>query len=66
MGRRRVHRLGAWDEDIAKLAGQPDVIAHGVLTMGLGAGFASAWSGDPVGVTFPCWETREHNARKGA
>ena len=28
-----------WDEDIAKLAGLPDVIAHGMLTMGLGAGF---------------------------
>jgi acyl dehydratase len=40
-----------WDEDIAKLAGLPDVIAHGMLTMGLGAGFASAWSGDPCAVT---------------
>ena len=40
-----------WDEDIAKLAGQPDVIAHGMLTMGLGAGFGSAWSGDPGAVT---------------
>ena len=40
-----------WDEDIAKLAGQPDVIAHGMLTMGLGAGFASAWSGDPGAIT---------------
>ncbi|MET0474797.1 MAG: fused (3R)-hydroxyacyl-ACP dehydratase subunits HadA/HadB [Mycobacterium sp.] len=40
-----------WDEDIAKLAGQPDVIAHGMLTMGLGAGFVSAWSGDPGAVT---------------
>jgi len=39
-----------WDEDIAKLAGLPDVIAHGMLTMGLGAGFASAWSGDPGAV----------------
>ncbi|MEH3141795.1 MAG: fused (3R)-hydroxyacyl-ACP dehydratase subunits HadA/HadB [Mycobacterium kyogaense] len=36
-----------WDEDIAKLAGLPDVIAHGMLTMGLGAGFASTWTGDP-------------------
>ncbi|PRC50097.1 (R)-hydratase, partial [Mycobacterium sp. ITM-2017-0098] len=27
-----------WDEQIAKLAGLPDVIAHGMLTMGLGAG----------------------------
>ena len=32
-------------------AGLPDVIAHGMLTMGLGAGFASAWSGDPGAVT---------------
>jgi acyl dehydratase len=40
-----------WDEDIAKLASLPDVIAHGMLTMGLGAGFASAWSGDPGAVT---------------
>jgi acyl dehydratase len=40
-----------WDEDIAKLAGLPDVIAHGMLTMGLGAGFASEWSGDPGAVT---------------
>lgn len=40
-----------WDEQIAKAAGLPDVIAHGMLTMGLGAGFASAWSGDPGAVT---------------
>ena len=40
-----------WDEAIAKLAGLPDVIAHGMLTMGVGAGFASAWSGDPGAVT---------------
>ncbi|OBK22929.1 (R)-hydratase [Mycobacterium asiaticum] len=40
-----------WDENLAKAAGLPDVIAHGMLTMGLGAGFASAWSGDPGAVT---------------
>ncbi len=40
-----------WDEAIAKLAGLPDVIAHGMLTMGLGTGFVSAWSGDPGAVT---------------
>ena len=40
-----------WDEEIAKLAGLPDVIAHGMLTMGLGAGFVSEWSGDPGAVT---------------
>ncbi len=40
-----------WDEEIAKQAGLPDVIAHGMLTMGLGAGYVSAWSGDPGAVT---------------
>ncbi|OBJ50894.1 fused (3R)-hydroxyacyl-ACP dehydratase subunits HadA/HadB [Mycobacterium sp. 1423905.2] len=40
-----------WDENLARLAGLPDVIAHGMLTMGLGAGFFSAWSGDPGAVT---------------
>ena len=40
-----------WDENLARLAGLPDVIAHGMLTMGLGAGFASAWTGDPGAVT---------------
>ncbi|HEU0192323.1 MAG TPA: fused (3R)-hydroxyacyl-ACP dehydratase subunits HadA/HadB [Mycobacterium sp.] len=39
-----------WDEHLAKMAGLPDVIAHGMLTMGLGAGFVSAWSGDPGAV----------------
>ncbi|MET7771982.1 fused (3R)-hydroxyacyl-ACP dehydratase subunits HadA/HadB [Nocardia sp. NPDC005366] len=40
-----------WDDRVARLAGLPDVIAHGMLTMGLGAGFVSAWSGDPGAVT---------------
>nr|WP_084160905.1 fused (3R)-hydroxyacyl-ACP dehydratase subunits HadA/HadB [Nocardia sp. BMG51109] len=40
-----------WDDSIARLAGLPDVIAHGMLTMGLGVGFVSAWSGDPGAVT---------------
>ncbi|OBG59482.1 MULTISPECIES: fused (3R)-hydroxyacyl-ACP dehydratase subunits HadA/HadB [unclassified Mycobacterium] len=40
-----------WDENVAKLAGQPDVIAHGMLTMGLGAAFISSWSGDPGAVS---------------
>ncbi|MGH3580252.1 MAG: fused (3R)-hydroxyacyl-ACP dehydratase subunits HadA/HadB [Mycobacterium sp.] len=40
-----------WDQNIATLAGQPDVIAHGMLTMGLGASFASSWSDDPGAVT---------------
>lgn len=40
-----------WDESIAKLAGLPDVIAHGMLTLGLGAGYLSSWSGDPGAVS---------------
>ncbi|MFE1591561.1 fused (3R)-hydroxyacyl-ACP dehydratase subunits HadA/HadB [Nocardia sp. NPDC058705] len=40
-----------WDEKIAELAGLPDIIAHGMLTMGLGAGFLATWSGDPGAVT---------------
>ncbi|WP_268896139.1 fused (3R)-hydroxyacyl-ACP dehydratase subunits HadA/HadB [Gordonia zhaorongruii] len=40
-----------WDEEIARLAGLPDVIAHGMVTMGLGAGFVSSWSGDPGAAT---------------
>ena len=40
-----------WDEKIAKFAGLPDVIAHGMLTMGLGAGFIADWSGDPGAVS---------------
>ncbi|GAB11673.1 beta-hydroxyacyl-[acyl-carrier-protein] dehydratase subunit HadB [Gordonia araii NBRC 100433] len=40
-----------WDETCAKLAGLPDVIAHGMLTMGLGAGVVADWSGDPGAVT---------------
>lgn len=40
-----------WDENIARLAGQPDVIAHGMLTMGLGASFVSSWTDDPGSVS---------------
>lgn len=36
-----------WHDDVAALAGLPDVIAHGMLTMGLGAGFVTGWLGDP-------------------
>ncbi|WP_439956257.1 fused (3R)-hydroxyacyl-ACP dehydratase subunits HadA/HadB [Nocardia salmonicida] len=35
-----------WDGEVAALAGLPDVIAHGMLTMGLGAGFVTGWLGD--------------------
>nr|WP_063045678.1 MaoC/PaaZ C-terminal domain-containing protein [Nocardia pseudovaccinii] len=34
-------------DEVAALAGLPDVIAHGMLTMGLGAGFVSGGLGDP-------------------
>ncbi|WP_054813705.1 fused (3R)-hydroxyacyl-ACP dehydratase subunits HadA/HadB [Nocardia arizonensis] len=40
-----------WDDRIAEMAGLPGVIAHGMLTMGLGAGFVSTWSGDPGAIT---------------
>ena len=40
-----------WNERVAQAVGLPNVIAHGMLTMGLGAGFVSAWSGDPGAVT---------------
>ncbi len=40
-----------WDEKVAKLAGQEDVLAHGMLTMGLGASYATSWTGDPGAVT---------------
>ncbi|MEV6360368.1 fused (3R)-hydroxyacyl-ACP dehydratase subunits HadA/HadB [Nocardia asteroides] len=36
-----------WDAEVAALAGLPNVIAHGMLTMGLGAGFVTGWLGDP-------------------
>ncbi|MQY30578.1 fused (3R)-hydroxyacyl-ACP dehydratase subunits HadA/HadB [Nocardia aurantia] len=40
-----------WHDRIAGLAGLPDVIAHGMLTMGLGAGFVTDWLGDPGAIT---------------
>ncbi|MFE3442992.1 fused (3R)-hydroxyacyl-ACP dehydratase subunits HadA/HadB [Nocardia sp. NPDC059180] len=40
-----------WHDQVAALAGLPDVIAHGMLTMGLGAGFVTEWLGDPGAIT---------------
>ena len=40
-----------WDDEIAKQVGLDTAIAHGMLTMGLGAGFVSTWTGDPGAVT---------------
>ncbi|NKY87020.1 fused (3R)-hydroxyacyl-ACP dehydratase subunits HadA/HadB [Nocardia veterana] len=34
----------------AELAGLPTVVAHGMLTMGLGAQYLSAWLGDPSAI----------------
>ena len=38
-------------DDIAKSVGLEGVLAHGMLTMGLGAAFVSKWSGDPGAVS---------------
>ncbi|MBV8090878.1 MAG: (3R)-hydroxyacyl-ACP dehydratase subunit HadB [Alphaproteobacteria bacterium] len=40
-----------WDDDIAKQVGLDGVIAHGMLTMGLGGGYVTSWVGDPGAVT---------------
>jgi acyl dehydratase len=40
-----------WSDPVAKtLAGLPTVVAHGMLTMGLGAGYVTSWLGDPGAV----------------
>jgi len=36
-----------WNEKLAKEVGLPDVIAHGMLTMALGARLVTDWVGDP-------------------
>nr|WP_276610575.1 MaoC/PaaZ C-terminal domain-containing protein [Kineococcus siccus] len=38
------------DADVARSVGLPDVIAHGMLTMGLGGSVVTAWAGDPGAV----------------
>jgi len=45
-----------WDDDIAKQVGLDTVIAHGMLTMGLGGGYVTSWVGDPGAV-------KEYNVR---
>lgn len=40
-----------WSDEVVGLAGLDNVIAHGMLTMGLGAGFVTSWLGDPGAVT---------------
>ena len=39
-----------WSDQVVKLAGLDNVVAHGMLTMGLGAGFVTSWLGDPGAV----------------
>jgi acyl dehydratase len=37
-----------WSERVAALVGLDNVVAHGMLTMALGAGYVSDWVGDPA------------------
>ncbi|MFC3965008.1 fused (3R)-hydroxyacyl-ACP dehydratase subunits HadA/HadB [Nocardia jiangsuensis] len=39
-----------FSDEIAAAVGLPDVVAHGLLTMGLGAGYLTGWLGDPAAV----------------
>jgi acyl dehydratase len=39
-----------WSDSAAQRAGLPDVIAHGMLTMGLAGRLATDWAGDPSAV----------------
>jgi len=45
-----------WSDEVVKLAGLDNVIAHGMLTMGLGGGFVTSRLGDPGAV-------KEYNVR---
>ena len=37
-----------WNERVARSVGLPDVIAHGMFTMGLAARAVTEWTGDPA------------------
>lgn len=39
-----------WSDEVASLVGLDNVVAHGMLTMGLGGGFVTSWLGDPGAV----------------
>nr|WP_307816005.1 MaoC/PaaZ C-terminal domain-containing protein [Hoyosella rhizosphaerae] len=39
-----------WSESVAKSVGLTDVVAHGMLSMGLGGSYVTEWLGDPTGV----------------
>lgn len=36
-----------WDDDMAKGVGLDGVVAHGMLTMGIGGGYVNEWVDDP-------------------
>ncbi|MEV6426700.1 fused (3R)-hydroxyacyl-ACP dehydratase subunits HadA/HadB [Nocardia sp. NPDC051463] len=40
-----------FSDPVARAAGLPNVVSHGLLTMGLGAGYLTEWLGDPAAVT---------------
>ncbi|MFJ1457306.1 fused (3R)-hydroxyacyl-ACP dehydratase subunits HadA/HadB [Nocardia sp. N2S4-5] len=40
-----------FSDAVAAAAGLPTVVAHGMLTMGLGAGYLTDWLGDPAALT---------------
>jgi acyl dehydratase len=39
-----------WDDEVARSVGLPMAVAHGMLTMGVGAGYITTWLGDPGAV----------------
>ncbi|MFC9787235.1 (3R)-hydroxyacyl-ACP dehydratase subunit HadB [Rhodococcus sp. NPDC127528] len=39
-----------WDDAVAQGVGLPTAVAHGMLTMGIGAGYITGWVGDPGAV----------------
>ncbi len=45
-----------WSDEVVKLVGLENVVAHGMLTMGLGGGFVTSWLGDPGAI-------KEYNVR---
>ncbi|MEU6831724.1 fused (3R)-hydroxyacyl-ACP dehydratase subunits HadA/HadB [Nocardia beijingensis] len=45
-----------WSDEVVKLVGLDNVVAHGMLTMGLGGGFVTSWLGDPGAI-------KEYNVR---
>ncbi|MCM6775016.1 fused (3R)-hydroxyacyl-ACP dehydratase subunits HadA/HadB [Nocardia sp. CDC159] len=45
-----------WSDEVVKRVGLDNVVAHGMLTMGLGGGFVTSWLGDPGAV-------KEYNVR---